>query len=191
MTVLLRPAVAEDLEEVARLHYRSRLAAYRSFVPIAELTAEPPEALARWWTERGPRERHTHVMMRAERDGRLVGFTYVGPYQAPGPGPSNPDDSNPDDGRRVSVDQTGLGELYAIHLDPTEWGRDTGRALMIDALATLYWAGWRRAGLWVYADNARARHFYERGGWALGGAERNGRIGSCVVRQLYYHRPLP
>lgn len=52
---------------------------------------------------------------------------------------------------------------------------------MIDALATLHRAGWPRAGLWVYADNARARRFYERGGWALGGVERNGRIGSRVV----------
>lgn len=60
MTVLLRPAVAEDLEDVARLHYRSRLAAYQSFVPITALTAEPPEALVRWWTERWPRERDTH-----------------------------------------------------------------------------------------------------------------------------------
>lgn len=89
------------------------------------------------------------------------------------------------------MDQTDLGELYSLHIDTDEWGQGIGRALMNAALATLHRAGWRQAGLWVYAGNTRARRFYERGGWTPDGVERDALIGSVVARQLYYRRPLP
>jgi ribosomal protein S18 acetylase RimI-like enzyme len=50
-------------------------------------------------------------------------------------------------------------------VDPDAQGRGIGRALMADALETLAARGWRHAVLWVLADNAHARRFYERGGW--------------------------
>lgn len=184
MCILLRPANADDLMDVGRLHHRSRLAAYRDFVPEAALTSFPPEALGRWWAGRWPHERDTHLLTVAEREGRLVGFTYVGPYQDPGPAPS--DRTGP-----TVVEHADLGELYSIHLDPAEQGRGIGRTLMIDALNTLHRAGWRQAGLWVYAENTHARRFYERGGWAPDGVERDAAVGNAVARQLYYRRPLP
>lgn len=187
MGILLRPADADDLMAVGALHHRSRLAAYRRFVPVSELTAVTPQMLGRWWVERWPHERETHLMTVAERDGRLAGFTYVGPYQ-----PADPVRlAVPGPGERGPADWTDLGELYSIHLDPSEQGQGVGRALMVDALSTLHKAGYRQAGLWVYAENAHARRFYERGGWTRDGAEQDGVIGSVVARQFYYRRPLP
>ncbi|SDY73175.1 L-amino acid N-acyltransferase YncA [Micromonospora pattaloongensis] len=169
MSVFLRRATADDLAAVGALHHRSRVDAYRDIVPADALAAVPPGAMGAWWIERWSWERHSHVLTVAERDGALAGFTYVGPYEQ---------------------DEPGLGELYAIHLDPDEVGRGVGRLLMIDALATLRERGWSRAALWVLAGNTRARRFYERGGWVADGVERDDRIGAAVTRMVRYSRPL-
>lgn len=154
---------------VGALHQRSRVAAYSSFLP-AEALAEPtPEAMGRYWVERLAWEGTDHRMTVAVRDGRLVGFSYLGPDDA----------GDPD---------TGL--LNAIHLEADEQGRGTGRALMTDALAAMRARGWSRAVLWVLRDNAHARRFYERGGWTATGEERDDRIGAALVPQLRYARKL-
>lgn len=169
MTISLRPATEADLLAVGALHQRSRVAAYSSFLP-AEALAEPtPETMGRYWVERLIWEGADHRMTVAVRDGRLVGFSYLGPDDA----------GDPD---------TGL--LNAIHLEPDERGRGTGRALMVDALAAMRARGWSRAVLWVLRDNAPARRFYERGGWTATGEERDDRIGPALVPQLRYARQL-
>ena len=170
MTIILRPAAPADLPAVGALHHRSRTAAYQGFVPAEALAAVSGEAMGRWWTERWSWERDSHLLTIAERDGRVVGFTYVGPDESGDPA---------------------TGELYAIHLDPGEEGRGTGRALMVDALGTMVRRGWRRAVLWVLAENAHAREFYRRGGWRPDGVERQGDIGPVATRQLRYVRDLP
>ncbi|GAB3850723.1 hypothetical protein GCM10029963_37370 [Micromonospora andamanensis] len=114
MTVTLRVATADDLLAVGRLHQRSRVAAYSSFLPPEALADPTPEAMGEYWAERWVWERADHVMTVAERDGVLAGFSYFGPDDAGDPA-------------------TGL--LNAIHLEPTERGRGVGRALMVDALA--------------------------------------------------------
>ncbi|MGC5018454.1 GNAT family N-acetyltransferase [Micromonospora sp. DT47] len=169
MTVTLRPATVDDLMPVGALHQRSRVAAYSSFLPAEALADPSPEAMGRYWMERWGWERDDHRMTVAERDGRLVGFSYLGPD---------------DEGDPV----TGL--LNAIHLDPAERGRGTGRELMVDALAAMRARGWSRAVLWVLAQNATARHFYERGGWTPEGSRRDEYLGPMVTTQVRYARPL-
>ncbi|MEU4639087.1 GNAT family N-acetyltransferase [Micromonospora sp. NPDC023814] len=169
MTVTLRPATAADLMPVGALHQRSRVAAYASFVPPEALAEPGPDAMGRYWVERWGWERDDHRMTVAERDGRLVGFSYLGPD----------DEGDP---------ATGL--LNALHLDPAERGRGTGRALMVDALDAMRSRGWSRAVLWVLASNAHARRFYERGGWVRTRTARDEHLGPVVVPQLRYDRPL-
>jgi GNAT superfamily N-acetyltransferase len=165
MTITLRPGGSDDLMAVGALHQRSRVAAYSSFLPPQALAEPSAPALGRYWTERWKYERDTHRMTVAERDGRLIGFTYVGP-----------DDE----------DDPATGLLCAIHLEPAERGRGVGRTLMIDALAAMRARGWRRAVLWVLRQNASARAFYERGGWWPTGAERDEVIGTAVTTQVRY-----
>ncbi|MGW5666717.1 N-acetyltransferase family protein [Micromonospora sp. NPDC003776] len=169
MTVSLRPASEADLLAVGALHQRSRVAAYSSFLPAGALAEPTPEAMGRYWVERLTWEGADHRMTVAVRDGRLVGFSYLGPDDA----------GDPD---------TGL--LNAIHLEPDERGRGTGRALMVDALAAMRARGWSRAVLWVLRDNSAARRFYERGGWTATGEERDEHIGPALVPQLRYARQL-
>ncbi|MFI6821746.1 GNAT family N-acetyltransferase [Micromonospora sp. NPDC050187] len=172
MTPTLRHAVADDLMAVGSLHQRSRVAAYSSFLPPEALATPTPEGMGRYWVERWSYERDDHLMTVAERDGRLVGFTYVGPDELDG------------------VVDPHAAMLRAIHLDPAEQGRGTGRALMDDALHTMRSWGRTRATLWVLAGNVHARRFYERGGWAPEGRERDEHFGPVVTRQLRYARPL-
>ncbi|MEV0805131.1 GNAT family N-acetyltransferase [Micromonospora sp. NPDC050200] len=169
MTVTLRPATVDDLMGVGALHQRSRVAAYSSFLPPEALADPTPEAMGRYWVERFRWERDDHRMTVAERDGRLVGFSYLGPD----------DEGDP---------ATGL--LNAIHLDPAERGRGTGRELMVDALDAMRSRDQARAVLWVLRDNHHARRFYERGGWIATGAARDEHFGPVTVPQLRYERPL-
>ncbi|MEV4618888.1 GNAT family N-acetyltransferase [Asanoa sp. NPDC049573] len=167
MTLSLRPAHADDIEAIGRLHYDSRIAAYREFVPMAGLRALSPELLTAWWRERFGYEADTHRLTVAVDDDTPVGFSYVGPEE----------EFTPE-----------TGQLYAIHLDPAAQGRGIGRALMRDALAAMREAGWRQAVLWVLEGNAHARRFYERGGWLPDGREREELMGAAPTRQLRYSR---
>ncbi|SCG50582.1 GNAT family N-acetyltransferase [Micromonospora humi] len=169
MTVSLRPATEADLMAVGALHQRSRVAAYSSFLPPEALADPTEEAMGRYWVERLTWEAADHRMTVVERDGRLVGFSYLGPD----------DEGDP---------ATGL--LNAIHLEPDERGRGTGRALMVDALDAMRARGWTRAVLWVLHDNTSARRFYERGGWRATGERRTDRIGTALVPQLRYARAV-
>ncbi|MEH1054686.1 GNAT family N-acetyltransferase [Micromonospora sp. CPCC 206171] len=169
MTLTLRPATVDDLMAVGALHRASRVAAYSAFLPAEALADPSAEAMGRYWVERFGWERDEHRMTLAERDGRLVGFSYLGPD----------DEGDP---------ATGL--LNAIHLEPDERGRGTGRELMVDALDAMRSRGWSRAVLWVLAQNLDARRFYERGGWTLAGTRRDEHFGPIVVPQVRYARPL-
>jgi GNAT superfamily N-acetyltransferase len=165
MIVTLREAgPGEDLAAIGALHHRSRVAAYRGFLPLDALESFGAGPFGAWWTERWKWERETHRLTLAERDGRPVGFAYVGP-----------------DG-----DEEGVAQLYAIHLEPDEQGKGVGRLLMLDALNALKAAGWPRVVLWVLAGNAHARRFYERGGWVPDGREREDAIGTIMTTQLRY-----
>jgi len=63
-----------------------------------------------------------------------------------------------------------VAELYALYVRPAWWSTGTGRALMDQVLAKASIAGYRCITLWVLEDNARARRFYERAGFAPDGA---------------------
>ncbi|SCE72786.1 GNAT family N-acetyltransferase [Micromonospora mirobrigensis] len=169
MTITLRPATGDDLMAVGAMHQRSRTSAYSGFLSAEALASPTPEEMGRYWVERLVWEGADHRMTVAERDGRLVGFSYLGPD----------DEGDP---------ATGL--LNAIHLEPDERGRGTGRALMVDALAAMRDRGFSRAVLWVLRQNTHARAFYERGGWRPTGAERRDRIGPVEVPQLRYERAV-
>jgi ribosomal protein S18 acetylase RimI-like enzyme len=167
MSISLRAAVDGDLPAVGALHCRSRRAAYAHILPAETLGSLSAEALGAWWTERRRWEGETHQLTVAEADGRVVGFSYVGPSET-----------------------EGATELYAIHVEPDLIGTGAGRLLMVDALERLAAMGGDRAVLWVLEDNERARGFYDRGGWAADGTTRMEPVGGEPVPQLRYSRRL-
>ena len=93
--MLVRAATGADAEQIARVQERGWQVAYRHVFPAAELERGGFIQASRW------RDRLDHPppgwsTFVAERDGLVVGFTSVGP----------------------SRDERGLGELYAIYVDP-------------------------------------------------------------------------
>jgi GNAT superfamily N-acetyltransferase len=171
MSLRVRPAEAPDLTTIGALHARSRADAYAGLVSTAALTAGSAAAMGDWWTERWRWEQQTHRLAVAELNGAVVGFSYAGPSETP-----------------AAV------ELYAIHVDPGHVGTGIGAAMMADALralAQLATPETTRAVLWVLTGNARARRFYERGGWVADGAARDSAIGPELTQQVRYARALP
>jgi ribosomal protein S18 acetylase RimI-like enzyme len=59
-----------------------------------------------------------------------------------------------------------VAELYALYVHPAWWSTGIGRALMDQVLAKVSSAGYQGITLWVLEENARARRFYERAGFA-------------------------
>jgi ribosomal protein S18 acetylase RimI-like enzyme len=70
-----------------------------------------------------------------------------------------------------SRDERGIGELYAIYVDPSHWSTGAGRMLLEEGEAQLR-SAYDEATLWVLEENPRARRFYERAGWAPDGARK-------------------
>jgi GNAT superfamily N-acetyltransferase len=152
---------------VGSLHCRSRTAAYAGILSAETMGRLTADALIAWWVERWKWERETHRLGAAEVDGRMAGFTYVGPSET-----------------------AGAAELYAIHVEPDLVGTGVGRLLMEHAFGDLTAVGGDRAVLWVLEANERARRFYDRGGWKPDGATRVEAVNGEPVPQLRYSRPL-
>ena len=81
------------------------------------------------------------------------------------------------------------GELYTLYVVPAHWSTGVGRALTDAALDGLRAAGYRRVVLWTLTENARARRFYDKAGFAPDGAT-NILDGLGNVEELRYVRDL-
>jgi len=112
-------------------------------------------------------DRHSFV---AERERAAVGFVTVG---------------TADDAALA-----GVGELFAIYLEPAAVGSGVGRALIAQATAALAARGFAEAILWVLEGNARARRFYELAGWRSDGARKDDERNGAVRHELRYHTRL-
>ena len=169
--VVIRPAGIADAEAIARVRIASWRAAYRGIVPDAVLDGFEPGGEAVLWRERLATP--GRVWMRVGFAGdppALAGYVTAGP------------------GRHA--DEGGLGEVWAVYVDPASQGRGVGRALMEAAVRGLMARGFREAVLWVFEANAPARGFYEHLGWAPDGAAKAFEIGGAAPIEIRYRRRL-
>jgi ribosomal protein S18 acetylase RimI-like enzyme len=170
----IRPARMQDAPEIAAVHVRSWQAAYRGLLPQACLDGlDPGQRIGQWeqvlsaagWSHGG--------ILVADAGGRLSGFVSYGP--------ARDDDA---ESRRA-------GEIYAIYLVPAAWDEGVGRQLMAAALGRLGEAGFDQALLWVLDSNARARRFYQAGGWLADGAPKQDDSFGVPMTEVRYRRSLP
>ena len=141
----VRRATGNDATGIARAQERAWQTAYRHVFPVEDLERGGfiPPALWRERLEHPPPGWTTFV---AEENGDVVGFVSLGP----------------------SRDERGIGEVYAIYVDPDWWGTGTGRALIEHGERELR-SRYQQAVLWVLEENPRARTFYETAGWSFDG----------------------
>jgi GNAT superfamily N-acetyltransferase len=164
--VRVRPATAADAEVIGAVQEHGWQVAYCHIFPAAELERGGFIEIERW---RGrladpPAGWATFVI---EREGTVIGFASVGP----------------------SRDEHGIGELYAIYVDPGEWSTGAGRAL-IEQCERELGDRYPEATLWVLEENPRARAFYERAGWLPDGARKAEERWGVRAPELRYRKEL-
>jgi GNAT superfamily N-acetyltransferase len=167
--MLLRHAEPDDAMAVARVHVRSWQAAYRALIPNDYLDQLRPEDRAQRYDFANPDPLKPQTIVAFEQ-GFIQGFVTTA--------------SSPD------PDLTDCGELCALHVDPEQWGRGIGVALVSAARARLFDLGFRNAVLWVLAGNVRAERFYQIDGWTLDGGRRTDSVWGVTVKEVRYQRGL-
>lgn len=63
-------------------------------------------------------------------------------------------------------------ELICIHSLPDRWRQGFGSRMMERVLSDMAVAGYRQVMLWVFAENTRARRFYEANGFFTNGEQK-------------------
>jgi ribosomal protein S18 acetylase RimI-like enzyme len=157
VALALREARRGDELAVAEVHVRSWQEAYRELMPADFLAGLDPRDRAGRYRFEGGEEAPTTVVAtlardEGEDDGAIVGFVTFGPSR--------------------DADAAGLGEIYALYVDPARHQAGAGRLLMAEARRRLVDLGIEEAVLWVLQGNDRAARFYEREGWKPDGATR-------------------
>ncbi|MBE1878131.1 GNAT family N-acetyltransferase [Myceligenerans pegani] len=163
--VSIRPARADDADDIARVDIASWQGAYSEILPGSYLSSLDPEDRAALWRDAVAAE-GTRILV-AETGGSTVGFTSVGPSR----------DEDAEDGDL---------EIYAIYLHPRAWGSGVARDLMRQVLGDV--PSGASVTLWILEENERAQHFYRRHGFAPDGTERIDEIGGKPMTQLRYRR---
>ena len=143
--VTIRDAVPGDEKVLAFIQTQSWKAAFRDIIPA--------DTLGRLTDCQKAEEMYTRVLGKPEIrvalesvDGRSHGIT------------------------AWSKNRFDLGddtaELICIHSLPEGWGRGFGSAMLERTLGEMARAGFNRVILWVFAENSRARRFYEKHGFS-------------------------
>lgn len=169
MAMLLRPAEPEDAMAVARVHVRSWQAAYRKLLPDEYLDQLHPEDRAKKYDFASSDPQKPCTIVAVEK-GLIHGFATTAPSREP--------------------DLPGYGELYALYVDPRQWGRGIGVALISTARSRLVQLGFQDAFLWVLAGNVRAEHFYKTDRWTPDGVRRTDSVWGVTVDEIRYQRRL-
>jgi GNAT superfamily N-acetyltransferase len=175
--MLLRPAEPTDAMAVARVHVRSWQAAYRGLMPDDYLDQLRPEDRAKKYTfgSLDPLQPQTIV---ATEGPAIHGFATTAPAR------------DMPEGDLANYDMSSYGELCALYVDPEQWGRGIGVALISAARAGLVDRGFRDAMLWVLAGNVRAERFYRMDQWSADGARRTDEVWGVKVDEIRYQRAL-
>ncbi|MEU9699454.1 GNAT family N-acetyltransferase [Streptomyces sp. NPDC047981] len=172
----IRAALPEDAAAIARVHVRSWQAAYRGLLPRAYLDALDVEERAAVWAERLGGVGAPGVFVATEEvSGPVVGFCCF--RGRPGGGSDD-------------LDPLATGEIAALYALPEVWGTGVGRRLLAASEEALAADGFRDAALWVLADNARGRRFYEAAGWRPDGTVTQDTTAGRTLDELRYRRRL-
>jgi ribosomal protein S18 acetylase RimI-like enzyme len=170
---IIRAASIEDAYQIAVVHVQSWQGAYRGLMPQAYLDGlEPSQRVARWERSITQAAGSTSGTFVASIGGELLGFVSYSPV------------------RDLDADPSRTGEVNAIYLAPAAWGKGIGRKLMEAALERLAFAGFSEAMLWVLDSNARARRFYEAGGWSADGTHKIDERRGFPITEIRYRKPL-
>jgi ribosomal protein S18 acetylase RimI-like enzyme len=160
----VRRAEPSDAVGLAEAHIVTWQHAYRGIFPDAFLDGLDMGRRVEWF--RSNIDQGSVILVADGADRPVIGFCSVGPARS----------------------EEGWGEVYSIYVHPEVWGEGHGHALLLAGEEALSDLGYRHALLWVLEHNRRARDFYERHGWALGGRFVVEEIGGISVTEVVYEK---
>jgi ribosomal protein S18 acetylase RimI-like enzyme len=198
VAVTLRDARRGDELAVAEVHVRSWQEAYRGLMPAEFLDALDPRDRAGRYAFEGGAGAPTTVVAVAPVDGRGgagdgddPSLTNCGEVRSgSSPSPGEPVLGFVTFGPSRDQDAVGMGEIYALYVDPGRYEAGLGRMLMAHARERLKEQGFGAAVLWVLVGNERAARFYEREGWTADGATREEEPYGIVSNVRRFRREL-
>ena len=165
-SLLLRQANVDDAHGIAHIHVNTWQSAYVGMMPDSYLQNLSVEQRAQNWIkilESPIAENQTIV---AEIDGLAVGFIGIGPSR----------ESNDSD----------LGEVFAIYVEPNFQGRGVGSRLMHEGIHLLKAQGFKGAMLWVLEQNIQTRAWYESRGWQSNGISKVEKRDEFELTEIQY-----
>lgn len=154
-----------DAPELARVYVETWRSAYAGILPARVLlnmqTAIHEVRFARWIGQQNGKQ----FVLTARVDGhRIAGLASAG---------------------HARGHARTTGEIYTLYVDPDWQGLGIGKDLLKTSLRRLSGAGFRKAILWVLAENP-SRFFYEAHG-GVRAAERVERLWNTDLREISYH----
>ncbi len=136
----VRPATLHDAQAVTDIHAQADAAACKGLAPEAQLDPIPAEKRLAFWREAIEYgEPQVHVALDGDQVVGFVGF-----------------DRSRDKGTKPTV-----GEIWAIYVIPSHWGRGIGLALWDAARDGLQDEGCTQVTVWLRLGNERALRFHE------------------------------
>ena len=149
---MVRQAILEDAEAIAKVHVASWQAAYKGLMPddfLANLSVERRKTQWQQWL--GQNEQ---VIMVYEENNKIVGFLSAGKA-------------------RDSDLNNHVAELYTLYLLLDFWGKGYGKKLYQETLKELTARGFTELVLWVLDTNTRGQTFYQGRGLTPDGQKKS------------------
>jgi L-amino acid N-acyltransferase YncA len=174
--VSVRPARADDVDEIARIHVETWRHGYREILPAPVLDALSVDAARIAWAEAvtaPPSKRH-HVLVAQEQNAQ-VGFVAVTPA----------DDLEEDDPEPMTTASVG-----PLLVEPRWSRRGHGSRLLAAAIDHARADGMTRAIAWVPEADTASREFLASAGWAPDGLARAFDTGAGEVHEIRLHVSL-
>ncbi len=166
----VRRAIPADALAIAQVHVASWQSAYHGFFPpsvLANLSIAERQAL---WA---PRLASAAQLIWVSGEGaRVTGFIAACAS------------------RDADLPPPATAEIAALYVEPDAWGAGCGRALCAAALAHLRQTAAENVTVWVLAGNVRARHFYERLGFATDDARKDVTLFNVTLPEVRYRQSL-
>jgi ribosomal protein S18 acetylase RimI-like enzyme len=171
----IRTATLADARAIAEVHVEGWRWGFRDMLPDEIIDAQDVDRLEQQWIAGFTVDWHEGdvALLAADDTGRAIGFAAGGPAA---------------DERAEPPE--GAGELYFIYVREAAKDRGIGWGLLQAIERVFREYGFRRAVLWVFEDNARARAFYERAGWVWDGTRGKHRFGCTNVPLARYAQEL-
>lgn len=170
-SILIRSAVLEDSEGIAKVHTRSWQSAYRGILPEEWLNNLKWQDRKERWDRQLPAKDSNDILVVINQQKEIIGFGSIGPV------------------RDEDLDPEETFEIYAIYLSPEYWRIGAGKKLL-SALLDLIPSHIEQLTLWVLEANQRGRAFYENRGFTPDGASKMAEIGEYRRNEIRYRLKL-